>query len=274
MMPLAALLLMLPAPLWAAKPARKSAPKSAPAKPAPKEEVEETFLAPERPSKDEQDEKKALPEPIDEAAIKRELDQKLQAAPPERVIIQEDRIRSVQEKPSTKRGRFSLSPQANFSVNDPFYSKVGASLALAFYPENTLGIGVRGAYSHPMQEDDFLTAKKNFQSAIVASTPKWVGMADLEWSPIYGKIRFLNSIVYLDGYLIGGIGTVYTRTPLLAFDFGGGFRFITKDWLAVNVNVINTSYVETPRGSPLGLIQNLLTVNAGFSIFFPFQSTQ
>jgi outer membrane beta-barrel protein len=255
---------MLPAAALAAKRAKPAA------QPAPKPAA--PVLAPEEPSPEEQEEKKALPEPIDEAAIRKSIDQKLEAPPQERVAVLEDRVRSVQQKVSTKQGRFSVTPLANISVNDPFYAKVGASLSLAYYPENTLGIGVRGGFSHPLQEDDFLTAKKNFQSAIVASTPKWVAMADLEWSPIYGKIRFLNSILHFDGYLIGGVGTVYTRTPLLAFDIGLGFRFITKDWLAVTVNVLDTSYVETPRGSPLGLIQNLLTVNAGFSIFFPFQS--
>ena len=117
----------------------------------------------------------------------------------------------------------------------------------------------------------------------------WVASADAQWSPFYGKVSFLNSILHLDAYVLGGGGVVYTETsgahnedgsPDLArtgvkpaFDLGVGLRFVAKDFLAVNVALINTTYADVPTGSTKAVTQNLMMLQAGVSIFFPFKST-
>ena len=115
-------------------------------------------------------------------------------------------------------------------------------------------------------------AKRAFQSRIFHSVPQWAAMADVEWSPLYGKVAFLNSILHFDGYLLGGAGVVNTETSSLdgrtaasasRADLGLGMRFVAKDFLAVNVALINTSYVDQPLGTSKGAIQNLMTINAG-----------
>jgi outer membrane beta-barrel protein len=144
--------------------------------------------------------------------------------------------------------------------------------------------------------DDVTTAKRAFGSRIFFSVPKWSAMADVEWSPIYGKVAFLNSILHLDAYLLGGAGVVNTETsalpelgvqvpaggsaedvpkrgPRFAADLGVGARFVAKDYLAFNVALINTSYVDQPKGSTKGSTQNVMMINAGISLFFPFSST-
>jgi outer membrane beta-barrel protein len=102
----------------------------------------------------------------------------------------------------------------------------------------------------------------------------------VEWSPLYGKVAFLNSILHFDAYLLGGLGIVYTETsalpdrgPNVAADLGLGVRFVARDWLAVNVALINTSYVDQPLNSSKGATQNIMTLNAGISVFFPLKST-
>ena len=45
-----------------------------------------------------------------------------------------------------------------------------------------------------------------FQSRIFYSVPQWSAMGDVEWSPLYGKVAFFNSILHFDGYLLGGAG--------------------------------------------------------------------
>jgi outer membrane beta-barrel protein len=105
-------------------------------------------------------------------------------------------------------------------------------------------------------------------------------MGDVEWSPLYGKVAFLNSILHFDAYLLGGMGVVNTemskvdnRGPSLAADLGLGIRFVARDFLAVNVALINTSYVDQPLNTSKGATQNIMTLNAGISIFFPLKST-
>lgn len=195
-------------------------------------------------------------------------------------ITQEDRVKSVQRKVYLKKGRFELTPLISISVNDPFYSKVGASLRGAWYLSDTLAIAARASLIQVVPSDDVRTAKRTFNSKIYNSVPEWSAMGDVEWSPLYGKVAFLNSILHFDGYVLAGAGVVRTETSSLpgrglnpAADLGLGMRFVAKDYLAVNVALINTSYVDQPLGSSKGAIQNVMTLNAGISLFLPFSST-
>lgn len=195
-------------------------------------------------------------------------------------ITQDDRVKSVQRKVYLKKNRLEISPFVSISVNDPFYSKFGGSLRAAWYLSDTLAISARGSLIQVLPSDDVRTAKRTFNAKIYNSVPTWSAMGDLEWAPLYGKVSFLNSILHFDGYLLGGMGVVRTETSALpdrglnpAFDLGLGMRFVTKDYLAVNVALINTSYVDQPLGSSKGAIQNVMTLNAGISIFLPLKST-
>lgn len=193
----------------------------------------------------------------------------------ERDTTRDDRVKSVQRKLYLKRYRFELAPSFNLSVNDPYYDKVGAQVRLAWYPADSLAVALRGALIQTLKADDVVIAKRNLQSQIFKSEPVWAAAADLEWSPFYGKVAFLNSILHFDAYLIGGGGVVSTRATPLApcFDLGVGMRFVAKDWLAVNVGLLNTTYTDTPIGTFKSSLQNMMMLNAGVSIFLPLKST-
>ncbi|MFT3709533.1 MAG: outer membrane beta-barrel domain-containing protein [Archangium sp.] len=198
----------------------------------------------------------------------------------ERDTTQDDRVKSVQKKLYLKRGRFELAPSFIINVNDAYYTKLGGAIRAAFYPADSLAISARFALMQTLPTDDVRTAKRNLNSRIFFSVPIWSVMGDVEWSPLYGKVAFFNDILHLDGYLVGGGGVVYTETSAApgrgvnpAFDLGLGFRFVVKDFAAVNVALVNTTYVDTPTGTTKGVVQNLMMVNAGISIFIPFKST-
>lgn len=202
----------------------------------------------------------------------------------ERDVTQDDRVKSVQRKLYMKRGRFELEPQVGININDAYYTKWGGALRAAFYPADTLAISARFALFDTIPTDDVRTAKRNLQSHIFFSVPYWAAMADLEWSPLYGKVAIFNSILHFDGYLAAGAGVVFAETSTdttdpsragvkPAFDLGIGLRFVTTDWLAINVGLVNTSYVDTPTGTTKSSLQNVMLVHLGVSIFFPFKST-
>jgi outer membrane beta-barrel protein len=202
-------------------------------------------------------------------------------SPAARDVTLDDRVKSVQRKVYLKKGRFELAPSVGLSVNDPYYSKVNASVRAAYYLADSLALAVRGSAMQVLPSDDVRTAKRVFNnSQIFFSEPQLAGLADVEWSPLYGKVAFLNSILHFDAYLLGGAGVVFTeasgqdgRGPSFAADVGVGLRFVTRDWLAVNVALINTSFVDQPLGSSKGSMQNVLTLNAGISVFLPLKST-
>lgn len=195
-------------------------------------------------------------------------------------ITQEDRVKSVQRKVYLKKGRFEITPQVSFSINDPYYSKLGVTVHGAYYFADSLSVAVRGSAFQVLPSDDVRTAKRVLQGRIFHSVPQWSAMADVEWSPLYGKVAFLNSILHFDGYLLGGAGAMRTETsalpgrgPNVAADLGVGLRFVAKDFMAVNTSLINTSYVDQPLGTSKGALQNVMTINAGISVFFPLRST-
>lgn len=205
----------------------------------------------------------------------------------ERDVTQDDRVKSVQRKLYIKRGRFELAPAAIINVNDPYYTRVGGQIRAAFYPADTLAIAMRFALMQTLPSDDVRQATRTLQSRIFFSVPYWNAMADLEWSPLYGKVSFLNSILHIDGYLLAGGGVVFTErtgTPDPAnndqprpinpgFDLGVGLRFVAKDFVSVNLGLVNTTYVDTPRGTTKGVTQNLMMLTVGVSLFIPFKST-
>jgi outer membrane beta-barrel protein len=198
----------------------------------------------------------------------------------EKEITQEDRVKSVQRKVYLKRGRFELTPLFFMSVNDPFNTRYGFSARAAFYLADTLAIAARGSLISSLRQDDEVIAKKVLNSDVLKSIPQWSVMADVEWSPIYGKVAFLNSILHFDAYVIGGLGLVRTQASTLVgrsipigADLGIGGRFVAKDFLAVTVSLINTTFVDQPSGTTKGATQNLMTLNAGLSLFLPMRST-
>jgi outer membrane beta-barrel protein len=195
----------------------------------------------------------------------------------ERDITQEDRVKSVQRKLYLKRHRFEVSPSLFTSVNDPYYSKSGFGLRGAFYLADTLALAVRGSLLTVLPTEDVRTAKRTFQSRIFYSVPQLAAMADLEWSPIYGKVSAFNSIVHFDAFVLGGLGAVGTETAPFpgrpGAELGGGIRFQLRDWLSVHAAVIDTVYVDTPAGTTKSATQNMVTLNIGVSLFIPFSST-
>ncbi|HYO57284.1 outer membrane beta-barrel domain-containing protein [Archangium sp.] len=201
-------------------------------------------------------------------------------SPTERDVTLDDRVKSVQRKVYLKKGRFEVTPLVTLSVNDPYYTKLGAAVRGAYYLADTLAVAARVSAVQVLPEDDVRIAKRTFQSRIFYSVPQWSAMGDVEWSPLYGKVAFLNDILHFDAYLLGGMGVVNTETskvdnrgPSLAADLGVGLRFVARDYLAVNVALINTTYVDQPLNTSKGATQNLMTLNAGISFFFPMKST-
>ena len=207
----------------------------------------------------------------------------------ERDVTVEDRVKSVQRKLYLKKHRFELAGFGSTAVNDPYFRKYGVTLRPAWYLADTLAISLRLSAMRLDRTDDVPLAKRAFQSQLFYSVPLYGAVAGIEWSPIYGKVSIWNDILHFDSYLVGGIGAVLTETagepinlecgkscprgPNPAADIGLGMRFVARDYIAVNVALINTTYVDIPTGTTKGSTQNVLTLNAGVSIFYPFKST-
>lgn len=202
-----------------------------------------------------------------------------------------DKVKAAQRKEFLKRGRFEIEPLVAVTLNDAFYQKFGGGLRAAYSFEDSFALALRAvtfcqpSFSSPSSWQPITIRTGNaqagtlaFGSQILASQIYDLTMLDGVWSPVYGKISFLNTnIVLFDIYLTAGGGLAWSSTsfaPLnegahLAADVGGGLRFYPTSWLAFELGVVATLYPDQPVKSVPGTLQKVVLANIGFSFFFP-----
>ena len=202
-----------------------------------------------------------------------------------------DKVKAVQRKGFMKRGRFEVAPVFAFTVNDAFYQKFGAGLRLAYNLHDSFGLALRGVTYRkpelsspgswqpaPIRTDNARAGKIAFGGQLLSSQIYDQLMLDRIWSPVYGKVSFLQKqIIHFDLFLSAGFGLVWTATtepprnedPHIATDFGGGVRFYPKEWLAFELGMTATLYPDRPIASLPATVQKVFVANVGLSFFFP-----
>jgi outer membrane beta-barrel protein len=197
----------------------------------------------------------------------------------EHEVILQDRVKAVEQRSTLKRMRLELSPALAISVNDPFYTKYAGGLWAMFYPQDSIGIGLRGMYFFTYATYNVPTAQQDLLSLLPESKPIWDLMFDAQWTPFYGKVAVYNTIAQFDLFVVAGIGVVASQTTFIsginefhfATDLGLGVRALLGDFFAVSVTYLNTLYSDRPGGNPTSRSQteNLGMVQLGVSFFLP-----
>jgi outer membrane beta-barrel protein len=118
--------------------------------------------------------------------------------------------------------------------------------------------------------------------------------------PIYGKFEMFNDAIFQwDGYLVGGVGVLRTRPVAeidpavrnfdfdwrVAFNAGIGLRVFVTKWLSIFGELRDYLYMEKLENLQVSLdhrevpstwidpnshLTNNVTVQLGFTMFFPF----
>jgi outer membrane beta-barrel protein len=207
-----------------------------------------------------------------------------------------DKVKAVQRKGFLKRGRFEIAPVLAITVNDAFYQKFGGGLRLAYNFHDSFALALRGVTYRkpefsspsswkpaPIRTDNVRAGTVAFNGQILSSQIYDQVMLDGVWSPVYGKVSFLqNHIVHFDLFLAAGFGLVWTATSeqpreegpgpgnsKFATDLGGGLRFYPKDWMAFELGMMATFYPDRPIVGLPSTIQKVFVANVGVSFFFP-----
>jgi outer membrane beta-barrel protein len=208
--------------------------------------------------------------------------------PGDRDVALGDRVKAVQRKGFLKRGRFEAGLFLSPGINDAFYQKLGLGLRVAYHVEDSLALAIRGTsyreiipgvgFPGVIATDNVRESKLAFQSQLIKSELQRQLMAEVTWSPVYGKAAVLGrSIIHFDLFLTAGAGAVWSSTsvaprnegPHFATDFGGGLHFYPKDWLAVEAGLLATFFPDRPSLAVPSKMQKALVANIGVSIFFP-----
>jgi outer membrane beta-barrel protein len=186
-----------------------------------------------------------------------------------------DPIKAVQKKPVLKSLRVELEPLVGLTLNDPFYTHIMGGAMLTFYIHDSFALGLRGLYFGAHARSTNHRVLRLAQTAIPAvyELPDWSAIAVATWSPIHGKFSFARRfIVPFDIYVFGGGGIVGVGENLRpAVDIGSGYRVFLNRWLAVRVEVSNTSFVDTQdvNNQIRSSVQSYITFSGGLSLFFP-----
>jgi outer membrane beta-barrel protein len=174
------------------------------------------------------------------------------------------------------------------TLNDAYFQKYDLGAAAVFHFSDNLALGARFDYLIVQTTENVSTAKRELQSRLPVSKPKYGGAADFYWTPIYGKASVFNSIIHFDLFAVAGVGAMISQTsatsstdpnlvndPLLnqgphpAVDLGLGQRYALNELIAFEWTLLETLYTDTPGGTGASQIQRVLTLNAGMSFFLP-----
>lgn len=226
-------------------------------------------------------------------AVEREADRpSTEATPPSTAASRRRLIKTLQRKTFLKLGRWEATPHLGFVTNDPFLRRWVLGADIAYHVTEVLGVELAFGFSPDFGKADWkpITHQIIEKNKVTPDISKiqWYALANLQFSPIYGKVAVVGrSIINFDVFGTFGTGVVRTRDDLealqqtteqLALDtekqfhpalsFGGGLRVIFGQFFALRVEARGLSYIEVVESYKLELKNNMLFLG-GASFFFP-----
>jgi outer membrane beta-barrel protein len=155
---------------------------------------------------------------------------------------------------------------------DAFYKGLTGSVGYTYHFSDTFGWQVgRGTYSYNVQTGLRTQLERDFDVAPTASAyedqVQWMVGSDLVWSPLYGKMAFLNSkVLHFEAFLLGG-GTVVKINRADGFrpaaNVGLGVRMFSGETLSFRLDVTNNVVFAGTSN-----INNVLSVQLGTAFNF------
>ncbi len=182
----------------------------------------------------------------------------------------------IQRRFLPRTGRFELTGSAMTSVNNPFFNNLGLGLRAAYHLIEKHGIefqymifsNTRRSVTNNLEE------KRDVQTTNLVTAKNYMGAA-YKWTPVYGKITFLNRhIVPFDLYFTGGMGLTQTQKKgEPTFHFGTGQAFAVSKKVAIRWDIVwNFFQAEVDSVTGAGTTKtshNDLFITLGASFFFP-----
>ena len=182
-------------------------------------------------------------------------------------------IAVIQKRYLPKTGRFEAYIAGTTVLNDVFFINYGLEARFAYYFQERYGVEFTGAFLTSSQRD---SAKGLLRLGIQTEsfvTPKGYYGLDFKWSPIYGKMTWLNkSIVPFDMYFSLGLGSTSTSQagtdPTLHLGSGQIFAITKSTAFRWDIS-LNSFYAKSLVQGGSSTLYNNLLLSLGVSFFFP-----
>ncbi|MAQ18274.1 MAG: outer membrane beta-barrel domain-containing protein [Sandaracinus sp.] len=218
-----------------------------------------------------------------------------------------EEVFAVQQIYALRLNRLELAPSAAFTINDPFVSHPAVSVALNYWFTNVLALGVNFLWyqwGDPTSRESDLNFFVRRATRLGIPITEWQLGAHLNFTyvPFYGKFSVFREFIFqYDAYVVGGVGMMRTRpVPVIdpefrsfdfqtrvAFNLGIGLRVFLSRFAGIffefrdyaylerfeSLDVAPTSVDRQDEGSWYSdstTFTNNMTVQVGFTLFFPF----
>lgn len=194
-------------------------------------------------------------------------------------------ISVIQKKYLPKTERFQLYAAGGMTTNSPWFLNLGLKLNLGYYFTESFGVELSGIFLSNSEREvsKEIRENNNLQPEKFVNTKNYVG-GDLLWSPIYGKVTFLNDrIIPFDMYFSAGVGSSTTNSKEgtnTTFHLGTGQIFALSKSMAFRWDYSWNMYQATPVADSAATTAsqsnsyNDLILTAGISFFFPEVSSR
>jgi outer membrane beta-barrel protein len=202
----------------------------------------------------------------------------------------ENKVKPVSGQLYTKAGKLELTPNGALSLNDAFFAKYMGGLKLGYHVSEYVSFGVTGLFGTTGTTGSTSVCPTNQpcraaspnQLNQVPGEIKWVGGAEVAFSPIYGKLNvFAEKALHFDLSVVGGLDLVSYRdvvapetgsggpgnvsTP--GGHLGVGARVFFARFMALRLEVRDLVY--SVKALDRGKVQTQLFAEAGLSFFIP-----
>lgn len=187
-----------------------------------------------------------------------------------------DDVAVIERRFLPKTGRFELSGSGLTSLNNPFFNNLGGALRMAYYFRERYGVELMYYYisSAEREATQNLREKRGVLTNSLVSPRGFMGGA-FKWSPIYGKVSFLNkTIVPFDLNFSLGAGTTSTDASKneVTLHLGTSQVFAISKSLALRWDLawnVYQAHSKEADGTPKTGTQIDLFLGLGVSFFFP-----
>ena len=197
-----------------------------------------------------------------------------------------------------KAGRFEVTPSANLSLNDAFFTKYFGGLKIGYHLTESISAALHGAGGAAVQTSSAVVCSA-VGGCVDADEPKlrqvpgrirWLVGAEAAWSPVYGKLNVLSEqVAHFDLSLLAGPDLIATdevlarsvalsgASPGTVMSPGGhlglGARVFLAQSIALRLEVKDYLYaVKVPNMGAGKDLQNQLFAELGLSFFLPLRN--
>jgi outer membrane beta-barrel protein len=208
----------------------------------------------------------------------------------------------LQKRAYSKKGKFEVTPMFFTAANPKFVGYAGAAVSASYHWRENLAVElvssipyVGTAYYSDMVFEVYQYEKLAAEDVDLKQM-SYFGTANLQFTPLYGKLEFYNWLVDYDFYVSGGVGLVQTmetcvpnrdgcgsevdvgrglRKPMAGSDrnkfagsIGGGMRLFFSNRFGVRVEMRDIMYSDrdTKNGLTTTDIRNNLLVFLGLAV--------